>query len=164
MITLGTPEARWHDYADGARVRFAPITIKAVRAARRAVAAILKVDVDDLEEAGDELSRELLRRGIVEMEGFGDAEGNPIAADDAGITTFLSDPSAFEWADYVYVKPWADREREKNASAGSSHGTSVAAMPESNTASSAAPAGGDVKSAPTSRTSRKRKPAKPSSK
>lgn len=185
MLKLGAGPAGWQDYVLGARVRFAPIGPKAVRRARVACAAALRVDVADIEEAGDALSRELLRRGIVEWEGIGNADGAALAPDtmvpvldDAGeplvgedgepvlqaaVELFLADPTAFEWADRVYVRPWADREREKNGWAGSPNGTSVEATPATDTASSAArPAAANAaKPARTAKTSsRPRRPRK----
>lgn len=161
MLKLGANTGGWHDYVLGARVCFAPIGPKAVRRARLACAVALRIDVADIETAGDALSRELIRAGITAWEGVGDATGASFAPDtlvpvmdDAGeplldaddkpvmqaaVELFLDDPTAFEWADRVYVRPWADREREKNGWAGSPNGTSVEATPAPDTASSAAP-------------------------
>jgi hypothetical protein len=161
MLKLGGFPGGWEDYVLGARVRFAPIGPKAVRRARIACAAALRVDVADIEEAGDALSRELIRRGIVEWAGIEDAKGEPLTPatlvpvfdaygepvldDDqqpvmqAAVELFIADATAFEWADRVYVRPWADREREKNGWAGSPNGTSTGATPAPDTASSVAP-------------------------
>ena len=178
MLKLGAPvEAGWEDLLPGVRVRFAPIGIKAVRAARRAVATALRIDVEDIEEAGDALSRELLRRGILEWEGVGSQDGTPLTPqtrvgvfneagelveDDEGepvtqaaVELFLRDPTAFEAADRVYVRPWSDRELEKNGLAGSPNGTSE--TPAKATAS------GSATTAPTAgaRPTQKAKPRKP---
>ena len=141
-------EAGWRDLLPTVRVRFAPITIKGVRAARRAVAAALQVDPDDIEEAGDALSRELIRRGILEWEGVGDADGAPIAVSPDAIELFLADPVAFEQADRVYVRAWSDREREKNGWSGSPNG--ISATPAKATASepAAPPPTGDASPIP----------------
>lgn len=156
MLKLGTPaEAGWQDVLPGVRVRFAPIGIKDVRAARRAVAAALQIDESDIESAGDALSLELLRRGILDWEGVGNAEGEPLTpqtpvpvfledglraldatdrpATEAAVELALRDPCLFEALDRVYVRPWSLREAEKNGFAGSRNGTS--ATPASNTAS-----------------------------
>lgn len=139
------------------RVRFAPIGIKAVRAARRAVAKALAIDVDDIEEAGDELSRELLRRGILEWEGVGDADGKPVAVSPDTIALFMADPTCFEAADRVYVRPWSDRELEKNGFAGSRNGTS--ATPANDIASGSADTSPTADASPT-RKARRSKPGK----
>lgn len=162
------------------RIEVSPITIKAVRAARRALAAALGIDAEDLEEAGDALSRELLRRGILAWEGIGNANGEPIAPTDLfpvldadgepvldadgkpvmqkGVELFLADPMLFELADQLYVLPWAQASAEKNGFAGSLSGTSKAATPAPDTVTSPAPsaptdAASAAASAPTSRTS-----------
>lgn len=113
----------------GVRVRFAPIGRKAVRAARMAVRDALGEDADDLINAGDALSCELIRRGIVEWEGVGDLDGEVIPVSPASIELFLADIGRFEAADDAYVRPWAKRDMEGNASAGSPIGTGAAATP-----------------------------------
>jgi hypothetical protein len=162
----------------GVRIRFAEIGVKAVRAGRQAIASALRIDVTDIEEAGDELSRALIRRGILEWEGIGDVDGAPVAptqdivqlGDDGRpvlgedgrpillqegtISLFLRDPTLYEAADLAYVRPWSDREQEKNGFAGSPNGTSTAATPANATASSPA------KKAHAGGANRTRKPAK----
>lgn len=149
MLRLGAPaEAGWHDLLPGIRVNFAAITIKGVRAARRAVADALKVDPDDIEEAGDALSRELIRRGIREWEGVlntSDDETAPITPET--IEMFIADPVAYEAADRVYVRPWADREREKNGWSGSPSG--ISATPARATASGSATTAETADASPT---------------
>ncbi|MGI4879906.1 MAG: hypothetical protein ACRYG4_20720 [Janthinobacterium lividum] len=120
----------------GVRVRFAPIGIKAVRAGRAAVRAAFAEAAEDMEGAGDAMSLELLRRGIVEWEGIGNADGEPVTASPAMIELFLADPDSYEAADAAYVLPWARRDAEKNVSAPSPSGTSAGAMPGSDTATS----------------------------
>lgn len=157
MLKLGAAEAGWQggipsdDPADPrpfllprVRVRFAPIGIKAVRAARRAVAKALAIDVEDIEEAGDELSRELLRRGILAWEGIGDADGKPVAVSPEMIALFLADPTCFEAADRVYVRPWSDRELEKNGFAGSPNGISATPAKDIASGSADTPPTGDA--------------------
>lgn len=171
MLKLGAPaEAGWHDLLPGVRVKFAPIGIKAVRAARRAVAAALRIDVEDIEEAGDALSRELLRRGILEWEGVGDSDGEPVEPYSEMLDLFLADPIAFEAADRIYVRPWSDRELEKNGYAGSRNGTSATPAKDiANGSATTAPTDDASPIAPAKpskpgkavRTSRSRRPAKP---
>lgn len=158
MLKLGAPESGWKDILPGVRVQFAPIGIKAVRAAR--VACGLALKDGDVVEASDALSREMLRRGIVAWEGVGDSDGDPIGPTDlvpvldadgnpvldednkpkmqAAVELFIADPSAFEAAEQVYVHPWLTRDREKNVSVASSNGTSGEATPEQGTAAPSA--------------------------
>lgn len=144
MLKLAKSEPAWLEIRPArgddpaVRVEFAPIGIKAIRAARRAVAEALQIDPEDVEEAGDALSRELIRRGIRAWEGIGDAEGKVVAVTPENVELFLADPAAFEVADRVYVLPWVKRESEGNASAGSPNGTSTEATPALDTVSSPA--------------------------
>ncbi|MGN6270863.1 MAG: hypothetical protein ACTHM0_13345 [Sphingomonas sp.] len=172
------PEAVWHTFREAVgsdpavRIQFAPIGPAAVRAARRAVATALGVNPDDVETAGDAMSRELLQRGIIGWEGIGDHEGattaptrDTLVRDEDGkiveivpgtISLFLSDPAHFEWADQIYVVPWVMRDLEKNGSSASPGGTGQAGTQASGTASSAAkPGRRAAKRARTSKTSRK---------
>lgn len=166
MLKLGAQNDGWETIlpAVGVRVRFLPITIKAVRAARRAVAMALTENEEDIEEAGDALSRELLRRGIAEWEGVCDLSGTALPVTAESIELFLADPTAYEAADRAYVRPWADREREKNGFAGSPNGTGAAETPAKDTASSPARPRrvSAARRARTAKTSSKQTKAKPS--
>ena len=164
MLKLGSGEPEWLDILPGVRVQFAPIGIKAVRAARTAAMAALQANRDDVEEAGDIFTREMLRRGILAWEGVGNAEGEPVPVSPEAIALFLSNPRAYEAADRAYVTPWVQADMEGNASAGSPNGTGAGATPATNIAGSVAaptkPAA--AVSAPTSRTSSKPRKRKPS--
>lgn len=122
----------------GVRVRFDAIGIKAVRAARQALSAAFVVDPDDNEAAGDAMSAELIARGIVNWQGVGDSDGNPVAVTPATVRLFVADPDLFEAADIVYVWPWVLRDREKNVSAPSPDGTLAGATAGNAIATSAA--------------------------
>lgn len=143
---------------EGVRVKFAVIGRKAVRVARAACRSVIASD-DDMIGASDALTRELVRFGIVEWEGIGDAEGEiaPVNADT--IEMFLADIDLVEAAEAVYVRPWLTRDAEKNGSAGSSDGTSVAGTPASDTAITSVN-GAKMDDASPSRKARPRKPAK----
>ena len=146
MRKLGTLPSGWlgsivsSDEADarpflveGVRVKFELAGRKAVRAARAACSTVLR-DTGDMLAASDALTIELVRHGIIEWEGIGDAEGNVAAVDPDSIALFLADTDLVEAAEAVYVRPWLVRDAEKNGSAGSSDGTSVAGTPASDTA------------------------------
>lgn len=184
MLKLAKSEPEWLELAAAAgdepavEVRFAPIGVKAVRAARRAAAKALGIDEDDVEEAGDAMSRELIRRGILEWRGIGDDAGQVIepthdveVKDDDGevievvpgtISAFLADPRTFEAADRLYVYPWVRRDQEKNVSSASPNGTGEAATPGADIASSAATEGEApaAETAPTPAKSRKPRKAR----
>ena len=134
----------------------APIGIKTVRAARAAVRAILVLDDQAIVDASDALSAEIMRRGILDWKGVGNAEGVPLIVSPDNIELFIADPHAFEATDRAYITPWAMRDQEKNGSSGSPSGTSVPATPEINTATSPAD-GGKTAGAKRART---RKPAR----
>lgn len=183
MLKLAKSAPEWLELAaateeePAVEVLFAPISVKAVRAARRAAAKALGIDENDVEEAGDALSRELIRRGILEWRGIGDEDGTVLKptpdvevkdgdevteVQPGTISAFLADPRTFEAADRLYVYPWVRRDQEKNVSSASPVGTGEAATPAADIVSSAAtpePAV-DAPSATTSRTSRKPKRAR----
>jgi hypothetical protein len=194
MFNLAKPEpvtkelipARGDDPA--VRVTFKPQPSPlSLRAARRAVAEVLRADPTDMERAGDVFSGELIRHNILSWEGIGDIGGIPVdpshdreLRDDDGnvtgvelgtISAFLAEPRLFEAADREYVMPWTALDAEKNGLAPSPNGTSEGETPDVDTASlSAMPEGsaaaGTTTPAPrrarTSATSRKPKKAKPS--
>lgn len=133
---------------------------RALRGAQRMMAD-LGVDYAELEKNADlmidvseDMSRELMRLGIVAVEGIGDEEGKPFdltptpetrlrtAADKdrpAGtIDDLLADETIFARLDADYVMPDAKRRAEKNGFAGSPDGTSTGATPGSDIANSAA--------------------------
>ncbi|WP_010184779.1 hypothetical protein [Sphingomonas sp. PAMC 26605] len=167
MLKLGEVDPVWKELfpANGdtpaVRVQFKPIGIKALRAARRAIAAALGVDPDDIENAGDELSRELIRAGLIAWEGIGDLDDNVIEVTPETIEMFIADPRTFEAADRVYVTPWVMQDLEKNGSSASPVGTGVAETPAKDTAGSSAPRAkkAAATSARTPKMSRKPKPA-----
>ncbi|WCT73929.1 hypothetical protein PQ455_01465 [Sphingomonas naphthae] len=132
------PEAEWLDVLPGVRVQFAPIGPKSFRAAQQACLTALNADAEDKEEASDEMSRELIRRGIMAWEGVGNAHGDPVAVTPEAVELFLSDPLAFAAACSVYTTPFFIRNAEGNGFAGSLDGTGAEATPASDTATSSA--------------------------
>lgn len=138
MFKIGKREPEWREILPGVRVEFDPITIKGVRAARKAAGEALGINPDDIEEAGDQLSRELLRRGIRAWEGVGDHDGGPLVVTPETIAMALDDPTFFQAADQAYVLPYVMRGAEKNASSGSPSGIGVAGTLANGTATSTA--------------------------
>ncbi len=118
----------------GVRVRFDPVSRKAVREARAACAAVLREAEGDFQEASDALTREMVRHGIAEWEGVGDVEGEIASVNAETIALFIVDTDLCEAAEAVYVRPWLLRDTEKNGFAASSPGTSGAVTAESDIA------------------------------
>lgn len=178
MLLLKPADPVWIEIAPASgdnpavEVEFAPIGTKAVRAARRAVVKAYGIDPEDNEEAGDALSRELIRRGIRDWRGIGDASGVPIAVTPETIELFIADPRTFEAADLAYVMPWVRADRDRNVSPLLPAGTGAEAMLASDIAASSAKRKRkgaasqtpkpDRPAAPTSSTIRKAKPGKAS--
>ncbi len=82
MIRLEEPPSGWLPLLPGVRARFDPIDRVMVRRARRAVRDFIAAnpdmdDADRQERVGDIFSQALIRAGMREWEGVGDADGNP---------------------------------------------------------------------------------------
>jgi hypothetical protein len=69
----------------------------------------------------------LARRAVVDWEGVGDADGNPLPVSDEGIDALLSLWPIFEAFNLLYVSRGMLLDAEKNGSAPSPTGTSVGA-------------------------------------
>lgn len=144
MIRLAPIEPEWLTLfpavgdEPAVEVRFAPITLPAVRAARRAVRVALDLDAEDMENAGDELSRELIRRGLLAWRGVGGLDGESWEVTPEHVEAFVSDHRTFEAADRLYVIPWLKRDQEGNAWSASPNGTGEAETREAGTVSSVA--------------------------
>lgn len=119
----------------GVRVRFAPVGTKAFRKGRAAAVLALVADEHDQEGAHDAMAAELLRHGILEWEGVGDADGTECQPSPEWIERFLANPIAFLAATKTYVHPFLERDAEGNASGASPAGTGVEGTPGSDTAS-----------------------------
>ncbi len=154
-----------------------------LRAARRAVADVLRADPAAVERAGDAFTSAIIRYNLLAWTGIVDEHGEVIEPthdvviysdedDDIGIvqpgtiSAFIAEPRLFEAADREYVLPWTQLDAEKNGFAPSPNGTSEGAMPETDTVTSPAmqKSSGDATSAPTASTKPGRKRAKPSGK
>jgi hypothetical protein len=127
------------------RVLFAPVSAKALRHARKAVAEILRGDAPDkMDDAGDAFTAALIRAGILDWEGIGNEQDEPIkptpdyeildpasgevvGIEPGTISAFLAEPRLVEAADRKYVLPWTRADAEKNGSAPSPSGTSATA-------------------------------------
>lgn len=176
-----------------AYVVMAPITAAMRRRAqgvvRRLVAGvddIEDIDADTLGDAGEAASRELIRLGMIEWGGIGDANGKPLELTpdrdtrmktanaperpEGTVDLLLADEEIFAKLDADYVRPDAVRIAEKNGLSASPTGTGEAATRGKGTASShaaarkrgAASRKAAAKTAPTPKRRSRPKPAKAS--
>lgn len=133
-----------------------PMRRRALGAARRYLQSIDVSPTDGIEgdlllDVSEEVSRELMRLGIADIEGIVDeVTGEPFTVTPdlatrlrtAGdqdrpkgtVDDLLADDRVFEKLDADYVMPDARRRTEKNVLSGSPNGTSTAATPGSDTA------------------------------
>lgn len=147
------------DDAPAVRVLFAPVSAKALRRARSAVADVLRaagnrITDDATDDAGDAFTAALIRHGIRDWEGIVDESGvaieptpdREVYAEDGAllrveagtITAFLQEPRLVEAADREYVLPWTRADAEKNGLSTSANGTSEVETQAPDIASSAA--------------------------
>lgn len=168
-IPSGDPNDPRPFFVPGVRVRFARASRSLKRRAQVAASGLLGEagenehhDPLNLADAGDAFSEEMIRRGIVEWEGIGDAEGSTLPVSPEAIEMFIADPDLFDRADQLYVLPEVLRDAEKNGLSASPAGTGEAETPAADIASSAAAAATDAASAPTSSRNRKPKPGRKS--
>jgi hypothetical protein len=162
-------------------------TLLSARAAREAAQAVFRAGGPKVtERAGDAFSAAIIRWNIVSWTGIGDGPDSPVEPthdveklDEAGkvigvelgtISAFLAESRLVDAADREYVLPWVLADMEKNGWSPSLDGTSSRATQVPDTVSSPATQESSVDAttttdappAPTSKRSRKRKPAKAS--
>ena len=112
-LAAAAEEPKWFDLAPGFRVRVKPIdTFTLTLAASR-------VPGDIAEDRGTYVSVEAAKLAIIEWEGIGDQDENPIAVSpDAIAALFRTVPSVYSaWHSQIYLPSYAaglDREAEKN--------------------------------------------------
>ena len=152
MLTLDLTNApRWYDLAPGVRVQLRPLTT-ALMVATRADPEVEAV----LEEASDEeralaFAKALARRAVLDWEGIGDADGNPIAPSPGAIDALLDIWPIFEGFQLTYVSKGLLLEQEKNASAPLPTGSSAGARATARVANPASPTKAARKRATTAR-------------
>jgi hypothetical protein len=130
MLRLSAPrrEPYWLDLVPGVRVKVKPITVAAIIAARQAAADAAKDGGDDMIYNGSAaFTRRMARWGIVEWEGVGDADGNPVDPTPENIDALLEHWRAFDAIDGQYVVPALIQDAEKNGSSLSPNGISAGA-------------------------------------
>jgi hypothetical protein len=122
-----SPDPQWLDLGHGVRLKLLPLTTALMVATRSDPA------VQDLgpEASNDEraaiFATALARRAVVDWEGVGDVDGNPLPVSDEGIDALLSLWPIFEAFNLLYVSRGMLLDAEKNGSAPLPTGTSVGA-------------------------------------
>ena len=116
-------EPRWLDLGHGVRLRVAPLTTALMVASRSdaAVEAMPATATD--EERALTFAKAIARRAVIDWEGVGDADGNPVPVTLAGIDALLEVWPIFEAFQATYVSKGLLLDAEKNASAPSPTGT-----------------------------------------
>jgi hypothetical protein len=130
MLTLDLTNApQWCDLIPGVRVKLRPLTTALMVSARGDPAIADLSEGAATEEAALAMAKALARRAILEWEGIGDADGNPIAPSPAAIDALLDLWPAFEALQTHYVAKALLLDAEKNASAPLPIGPTVGAKP-----------------------------------
>lgn len=140
MIRLDlSPEPQWLDLGHGVRLKLLPLTT-ALMVATRSDSAVQDLDP----EAGNDaraaiFAGALARRAVLDWEGVGDADGNPLPVSPDGIDALLSIWPIFEAFNLAYVSRGMLLDAEKNGSAPSPTGPSVGATATARPAAPNAP-------------------------
>lgn len=118
MLTLDLTNApRWLDLLPGVRLQLRPLTT-ALMVSARSDATIQALPSDaGPEELAMIMAKAVARRAVLDWEGVGDAEGNPVPVTPEGIDALLDIWPAFDAFQSAYVAKWLLLEQEKNASA-----------------------------------------------
>lgn len=128
MIRLNlTNEPSWFDLAPGLRLRLVPCSSAVMMAARATP------EVEDLPDDASNETRALVfakaigRIAILDWEGVGDIDGNPIEPNPERIGALLNLYPIFERFQLAYIAKGLALELEKNACAPAPNGTSAGA-------------------------------------
>jgi hypothetical protein len=121
------------------RVKLRPLTTALMVAARGDPAVTALAEGATTEQAALAMAKALARRAILEWEGIGDADGNPIAPSPAAIDALLDFWPAFEAFQTLYVAKGLLLDAEKNGSAPLPNGTSAGATATAQPASEPVP-------------------------
>ena len=128
MLKLDLSNApRWLDLAPGVRVRLLPLTTALMVAARNDPTIETLPDEATNEDRALVFAKALARRAVLEWEGVGDEDGEPLDLSPEGVDALLDIWPIFEAFQEGYVAKALVLEREKNVSAPSPTGTSAGA-------------------------------------
>ena len=134
MLTLDLTNAPiWCELVPGVRVKLRPLTTALMVAARSDPAIADLPKEARTEEAALAMAKALARSAILDWEGIGDAEGEPLPVSPAAIEALLDMWPIFEAFQSLYVAKGLLLDAEKNASSpvpsGSSAGATATALP-----------------------------------
>lgn len=128
MLKLDLSNApRWLDLAPGVRVRLLPLTTALMVATRNDPTIETLPDEATNEDRALVFAKALARRAVMDWEGVGDEEGEPLDVSPEGIDALLDIWPIFEAFQAGYVAKALVLEQEKNVSAPSPTGTSAGA-------------------------------------
>ena len=128
MLTLDlTNEPRWLDLLPGVRLKLRPLTTALMVSARADPTVEAMPPEATTEELALAMAKAVARRAVLEWEGVGDAEGNPVGVSPEGIDALLEIWPAFEAFQAAYVAKGLLLEQEKNASSPSPSGPTAGA-------------------------------------
>ena len=137
-----SPEPQWLDLGHGVLLQLLPLTT-ALMVATRSDPAVQALEADASNDARAAVfAGALARRAVVEWEGVGDEDGNPLPVTPEGIDALLSLWPIFEAFNLHYVSRGMLLDAEKNGSAPSPTGTLAGAT------ATARPAKPSVQTAP----------------
>lgn len=128
MLTLDLTNApRWLDLLPGVRLKLRPLTTALMVSARADPAVETLPPEATTEELALAMAKAVARRAVLDWEGVGDADGNPVGVTPEGIDALLEIWPIFEAFQLTYVSKGLLLEQEKNASAPLPSGSSAGA-------------------------------------
>ena len=120
-------EPYWLDLGHGVRLHVEPLTTALMMAARADPAVEALPETAGQDQLALAMAQAVARRAVLDWEGVGDAEGNPLPVTPEGVTALLEVWPIFEAFQLGYVAKGLVLEQEKNVSAPSPSGTSAGA-------------------------------------
>ena len=143
-----SPEPQWLDLGHGVRLQLLPLTT-ALMVATRSDAAVQDLAAEASNDTRAAIfAAALARRAVVDWEGVGDEDGNPLPVTPEGINALLSLWPIFEAFNLQYVSRGMLLDAEKNGSAPLQTGTSVGATATARPATPSRRANAPAKIAP----------------
>ena len=122
-----SPEPHWLDLGHGVRLQLRPPTT-ALMVATRSDPEVQSLDAEASNDSRAAVfAAALARRAVVDWEGVGNADGDPLNVTPEGLDALLSLWPIFEAFNLQYVSRGMLLDAEKNGSAPSPTGTSVGA-------------------------------------
>ena len=122
-------EPHWLDLCHGVRLHVRPCTTALMMAARAEVQRSAEPVLNETQAAGERtaaLVKALARMSVLEWEGVGDADGEPVPLSPDGVDALLDLWPMAEAFERLYLAPALLLDDEKNAFAPAPSGTSAA--------------------------------------